>query len=82
MKCVITGEETKSLMKGKPVSIEGRNKVKAYIQKFDESVLPGLGFMMSTRMAMNDLFRGYDILDEYTKAKEEREKKDVSKEGE
>ena len=72
MKCVITGEETKSLMKGKAVSREGRNKIKAYIQKFEESELPALGFILSTKMAMDDLFQGRDIVQEYTKAKEKR----------
>ena len=76
MKCVITGEETKSLMKGKPVSREGRNKIKAYIQKFADSELPKMGFIMTIKMGMDDLFQGSDIIEEYTKAKEEKELKD------
>lgn len=72
-KCVITGEETNMLMKGKPVSRNGRQKVKDYLEKFRSSELPEFGFILTIKMAMDDLWQGRDIVDEFLAAKEKAE---------
>lgn len=73
MKCVLTGKETKNKMKNIPMSREGRQQVKDYLERFRTSELPHLGFVMSIKMAMDDLFQGRDILEEYTEVKEKAE---------
>ena len=73
MKCVITGEDTKTLTKGKPVSRRGRELIQDYLDRFALSDLKGIGLIMTRRMAMEDLYSGRDIMKEFNTAKEKRE---------
>ena len=72
MKCVITGDETNCLTKGKPLSNKGRELVQDYLDRFSLSELKPLGFILTRKMAMEDLFQGRDIMKEFATAKEKK----------
>lgn len=68
MKCVITGEETLNKCKNKPVSRNGRVKVKEYLAKIEDYAKEtGIPYKYSTNMAMEDLSKGIDFVEESKK---------------
>lgn len=68
MKCVITGEETLNKCKNKPVSRNGRTKIREYLAKVDAYAKEtGIPYKYSTNMAIEDLSKGIDFVDESKK---------------
>lgn len=67
-KCIVTGEVTKDKCKNKPLSRNGRVKVKEYLQKIEDYAKEtGIPYRYSTNMAMEDLSKGIDFVEESKK---------------
>lgn len=91
-KCIITGKETDRKCKGKPLSREGMEQVKAYQKKVDGySEETGLKYLCTTKMAIQYIIDGFDLVQDakdnieriqresLDKLKVEKEKKDLTK---
>lgn len=83
MKCIVTGEETLDKCKNKPLSRNGRVKVKEYLAKIDEYAKEtGIPYRYSTNMAMEDLSKGIDFVEESKKITQKVRDEIKSKEAE
>lgn len=83
MKCIVTGEETLDKCKNKPLSRNGRVKVKEYLAKIDEYAKEtGISYRYSTNMAMEDLSKGIDFVEESKKITQKVRDEIKSKEAE
>ena len=64
-KCIVTGEVTKDKCKNKPLSRNGRVKVKEYLAKIEDYAKEtGIPYRYSTNMAIEDLSKGIDFVEQ------------------
>lgn len=76
MNCVVTKNETDRKYSNIPLSREGLQQVREYQSKVAQLKKDtGLNFTMTTKMAIDDLSKGNNIVDNYYKKMKEAEEK-------